>query len=191
MTLTRSAKGSGRSGFTLMELMVVLVLIGIMTAMILPELKGTYEEALLSSTGRHLANVLGIAYSRAVTVHQPHRVRLDSITHRYAIEKRVPGSRGQGGFAPVPDLPGGQGTLDPRIAIELKKPGEEFADTPDALPSWQAELALRDGDEGVVFYPDGTADAREIQLQDRAGFRLLLRINPTTARVQIMELERK
>ena len=34
------------------------------------------------------------------------------------------------------------------------------------------------------FYPDGTADAREIQLEDRDGFRLVLRINPTTARVQ-------
>jgi len=41
MTRTRSSKDSGQSGFTLMELMVVLVLIGIMTAMILPELKGT------------------------------------------------------------------------------------------------------------------------------------------------------
>jgi len=191
MTLTRSYKGSGKSGFTLMELMVVLVLIGIMTAMILPELKGTYEEALLSSTGRQLANVLGIAYSRAVTVHQPHRVRLDSITHRYSIERRVSGTRGQESFAPVPDLPGGEGTLDARIAIELRKPGEDFADPSDALPASKAELAPRDGNEGIVFYPDGTADAREIQLQDRAGFRLVLRINPTTARVQIMELERK
>ena len=59
---------SRRSGFTLMELMVVLVLIGVMTAMILPEMRGTYEAALLHSTGRELANVLGIAYSRAVTV---------------------------------------------------------------------------------------------------------------------------
>ena len=65
MTLT--PHNDPTAGFTLMELMVVLVLIGIMTAMILPEMKGTYEEALLSSTGRQLANVLGIAYSRAVT----------------------------------------------------------------------------------------------------------------------------
>lgn len=174
-----------------MELMVVLVLIGIMTAMILPEMKGTYEEALLSSTGRELANVLGIAYSRAVTIHQPHRVRLDSITHRYFIERRVPGSRGPSRFAPVRDLPGGEGTLDARISIELRKPGEDFSDTSDALLASQEELAFRDGDEAIVFYPDGTADAREIQLKDRDGFRLVLRVNPTTARVQIMELERK
>src|SRR5438132_14158183 len=119
MTLTPHTEPT--AGFTLMELMVVLVLIGIMTAMILPEMKGTYEEALLSSTGRQLANVLGIAYSRAVTVHQPHRVRLDNVTHRYSIERRVPGFRGQTSFAPVKDLPGGEGTLDARISIELRK----------------------------------------------------------------------
>ena len=39
-----------RSAFTLIELMVVMVLIGIMTAVILPEMKGTYEDALLRST---------------------------------------------------------------------------------------------------------------------------------------------
>jgi len=173
-----------------MELMVVLVLIGIMTAMILPEMRGTYEEALLSSTGRKLADALGIAYSRAVTVHQPHRVRLDSINHRYAIERRIPGFRGSG-FAPVKDLPGGEGTMDGRISVELRKPGEEFSDTANALPASNEELALRNGDDAIVFYPDGTADAREIQLKDRDGFRLVLRINPTTARVQIMEQERK
>lgn len=174
-----------------MELMVVLVLIGIMTAMILPEMKGTYEEALLSSTGRQLADVLGIAYSRAVTVHQPHRVRLDKITHRYSIERRVHESHGQSSFAPVQDLPGGEGAMDARISIELRKPGEDFSDPSDSLLASKEELASRDADEAIVFYPDGTADAREIQLKDRDGFRLVLRINPTTARVQIVELERK
>ncbi len=190
---TSPLRASRKSGFTLMELMVVLVLIGIMTAMILPEMKGTYEEALLSSTGRELANVLGVAYSRAVTVHQPHRVRLDKITHRYSIERRVHGSHGQSSFAPVRDLPGGEGTMDVRISIELRKPGEDFSDASDAdsLLASKGGMSFRDGDEAIVFYPDGTADAREIQLEDRDGFRLVLRINPTTARVQIMELERK
>jgi type II secretion system protein H len=192
MTLTPQ-NAAGRSGFTLMELMVVLVLIGVMTAMILPEMKGTYEEALLHSTGRELANVLGVAYSRAVTVHQPHRVRLDKITHRYSIERRVRESHGQSSFAPVQDLPGGEGALDARISIELRKPGEDFSDASDAdsLLASKGGMSFRDGDEAIVFYPDGTADAREIQLQDRDGFRLAIRINPTTARVQIKELERQ
>src|SRR5258706_15516745 len=38
------APSSKRQGFTLLELMVVVVLIGIMTAAILPEMKGSYED---------------------------------------------------------------------------------------------------------------------------------------------------
>lgn len=190
MTLTPQ-NALRRSGFTLMELMVVLVLIGIMTAMIIPEMRGTFEAALLHSTGRELANACGIAYSRAVTVQQPHRVRLDKLNHRYAIERRVPGAHGQSGFAPVQDLPGGEGTLDARIAIEPRNPGEDFSDPADSLRASNRERSFQESEETIVFYPDGTADAREIQLEDRAGFRLVLRINPTTARVQIRELERK
>lgn len=83
--------------------------------------------------------------------------------------------------------------MDARISIELRKPGEDFSDTADAdsLLASKGETLFRDDDQSIVFYPDGTADAREIQLEDRDGFRLVLRINPTTARVQIMELERK
>jgi hypothetical protein len=45
--------------------------------------------------------------------------------------------------------------------------------------------------DSVAFNPDGTADSREIVLRDRTGFRLGLRVNPTTARVEILEMERQ
>ena len=43
----------------------------------------------------------------------------------------------------------------------------------------------------ISFYPDGTADAGDILLRDREGFRLLLQINPVTARVHVVEMERE
>jgi prepilin-type N-terminal cleavage/methylation domain-containing protein len=48
----KDAMSRGRAGFTLLELMVVCVVIGVMTAMILPEMRGTLEEARLRSSGR-------------------------------------------------------------------------------------------------------------------------------------------
>jgi len=41
--------------------------------------------------------------------------------------------------------------------------------------------------EAITFYPDGTADGTEILLQDRAGFKLVLQVNPVTGRVEIVE----
>src|SRR5436190_15904466 len=90
--------GSGKFGFTMIELMVVIVLIGIMTAMILPEMKGTYEDALLRSETRKLADVFSLANSRAITLNQQQRVRIDAKNGRYSIESasREPAKDAQG-----------------------------------------------------------------------------------------------
>src|SRR5438045_4322565 len=109
----RLSSGGERRAFTLMELMVVLVLIGIVSALIIPQMKGTYEDRLLRSTSRELVDVFGLAYSRAVSLNQLHRVHLDFASGRYALERRVR-QGGQYSFVPVTDIPGSEGTLDTR-----------------------------------------------------------------------------
>lgn len=185
------AKNAQRRGFTLIELMVVLALIGIMTAMIIPEMRGTFEDAVLRSTGRELANVFNLAYSRAVTVNQLQRVRFETSTGKYIVEKRARAGVGESGFAPVRDLPGGEGKIDSRITMELRRPGEGLSDGSDQGDSMVPKDEMPVRDQAIAFYPDGTADAGEILLQDRDGFRLALRINPITARVNIIDLERR
>lgn len=182
-----------RSGFSLIELMVVLVLIGILTALIIPEMKGTYEEALLRSTGRKLVDVCQLASSHAITRSHAHRVRLDRKRGRYFIETTVQDREKGSGMVPARDIPGGEGEFDNRIALEIRMPGEDSAPAPDQGPGFASgdDLMNRSGEEGVTFYPDGTADGAEILLRDRAGFRLVLRINPITARVRIIDLGRE
>ena len=169
-----------RQGFTLIEMMMVLLLMALMTALIVPEMKGTYEEALLRSTCGELANTFSLASSQAVSLDQLHRVRLDRQTGRYFVERRGPATRGKV-YLPVQDLPGSEGKFDPRITIEFRRPSE-------ASPSSEPDLPTGELDETIAFYPDGTAEAREILLRDRNGFRLAFRINPITARVQMVEL---
>jgi type II secretion system protein H len=185
----------GCRAFTLIELMVVLVLIGIMTAVLIPEMRGSYEDALLRSTSREIINVCHLTYSRAVSLNQVHRLQLDEHTGKYFVEKRVRETDQGGDFVRVQDVSGLEGELDKRITIQIREPGEEPSPSPS--PDGSAPLPaepgpqLLDSNAGILFNPDGTADAREIRLRDRDGFRLGLRINPVTARIHIVELPRE
>jgi type II secretion system protein H len=182
---------AGTGGFTLIELMVVLVVIGIMTAMIVPEMRGTFGDALLRSTGRELVNVFDVAYSRAVTLNQLHRVEFDRNTGQYRIERRARESDQGDGFVPVKDVPGGEGRIDRRISVEFRKPARDASETPEDGRAGVSEdgSKVQTGRDVIAFYADGTADAAEVLLQDREGFRLALRVNPSTARVHLDEPE--
>jgi len=180
----------GKAGFTLIELMVVITIIGIVTAVMIPEMTGSYQDALLRSTSRELINAFNLAYSQAVSLNQTRRIRIDEKTGRYLVEKRVM-ENGRADFVPAADVPGDQGQLDSRISIEFRPPAENLSE-----PGAQPEVATTDsgslmGGVAIAFYPDGTADAGDVVLRDHEGFRLALRINPITARVHIVEMERE
>jgi type II secretion system protein H len=181
--------GDERAAFTLVEIMIVVVLIGIMTALVVSEMKGTYEDALLRSTSRELINAFSLAYSRSVSFNEMYRVRLDAGSGRYVVEKRVIDRSGEN-FVPLQDVTGSEGTLDKRITIAIRKTGAMPAE--DAGPPFNAsEESPASPSTDITFFPDGTAEAGEVLLQDRQGYRLALRINPTTARVRVVELARE
>lgn len=186
------SQGTRGSAFTLIELMVVCVLVAILTALIIPEMRGSYEDALLRSTSRKLMDAFDLAYSEAVSHNQLNRVRVDSEVGKYFIETRVRDA-GEERFVPS-SAPGASGDLDRRISIQIESPAEEISDETNASETSSLSSAAESEigpAQAISFYPDGTADGREVQLQDRQGFRLALRINPITARVRVIQLGRK
>jgi type II secretion system protein H len=175
-------------GFTLIELMVVITIIGIMTAAMIPEMKGSFQDALLRSTSRELINACDLAYSRAVSLNQTRRVHLHEKTGRYLIEKQIQ-QDGRETFVPADDVPGDKGDLDSRITVEFQPHEAPAAEQPEPTDAAAAE-AIPD-EATITFFPDGTAEAGDFLLRDREGFRLLLQINPVTARVHVVELPRQ
>src|SRR6266404_4688301 len=112
---SKSETGRMRNAFTLMELIVVLVLIAIMAAVIVPEMKGSFEDALLRSNARKLADVFNLTYSRAVSLNRVHRVRLDPSTGHYFVEKEAAADgQAKNEFEPVTDVSDVEGEIDRR-----------------------------------------------------------------------------
>jgi prepilin-type N-terminal cleavage/methylation domain-containing protein len=190
-------RGSGKNGgFTLVEMLVVVIIVSIMSVAIIAEMHGTFQDALLRSTSRELAGAFSVASSRAISVNRPHRIRIDRVAHRYLLERS---SRAGADFYPARDVSGGSGALDSRITINIREPGMDSPDDASQEPSGNSGNSANSSDqvglpsipseESVTFYPDGTAEDRQVELTDRDGFRLALRINPITSRVQIKAME--
>jgi prepilin-type N-terminal cleavage/methylation domain-containing protein len=184
---------SRTSAFTLIELVIVLVLISIMTAMIIPEMKGTFEGELLRGTSRTLANGLGLAYSQSVSLNQQHRLIIDQERNRYRIERLARNEEEGSGYVQVKGVPGAEAELDGRIRIEFREPGitpddEARESAPVIDDQTMGEKTPRNS---ITFYPDGRAQKLEIWLRDRTGFGLALKVNPITSRVSVTQIERE
>jgi type II secretion system protein H len=182
-----------RAGFSLIELIVVVMLIGVMVALIVPHMRGTYEDVLLRSAGRKLADAARVAHSQAITVNAAHRIRIDAGSHRYHVERVHLDPDHGPAFVPLRHVPGSEGTFHARISIEVRGAGNPL---PIHVSGLSSELLSHDtqmatANPGIVFYPDGTADPAEIHLRDQEGFGLSLRISPVTGRVRTGPIARE
>lgn len=179
--------------FTLIELMVVCILLAILTAIIVPEMRGSYQDSLLRATGRKLMDAFDLAYSHAASRDEVDRVHLDVRSAKYIVEQRVE-TQGQESFKPLTDVPGAEGDLDNRISFQVRNSSEDSTNQTSETVSDEAASRGQsnpEADDAISFYPDGTADDREVVLRDEEGFGLALRVNPITARVKIVELPRQ
>jgi type II secretion system protein H len=171
--------------FTLIEIMVVVVLIGILTAMIIPEMKGTFEDTLLRSSGREMVNIIELASSRAISLNQTLRVKFDTTEGRYEVEHQQRNGTAED-FVPLEGVTGTQGKLDKRISVQIFDVPTESADA-----TTPAEAPVPNPDSALTFNSDGTANGSVILLKDRTGFQLQLRVSAVTSRVTIMEPARE
>lgn len=173
-TPARSSEAPARrpdSGFTLLELSVVLLILGIAASFVVPRLRDPEATQLTATTAR-LASTARYLYDEAAYRRVPMRLNLDLDHQVYFVTEL-------GGDPDAPEF------------VPARSPLAKPAVLPDAVTFRDVMLpALGTVTEGIVFAqfsPDGWADPLVVHLRNRLGTETTMAIEPLTGRTRVAD----
>ena len=156
---------NSRHSFTLVELLLVLLLLGILAGLALPQFGPTYSRIQLKETADNIADLMRYAQSKAIIKRKIFGLQFDGPKNHYWIvevkkdfgESSAPESyeRVSGRFGRMRDVP-------ERISVETEE-------------------------ELIHFYPDGTIDRISINLSNHRQERLTVSTLEKTGQVQVFD----
>ena len=154
---TGKQRRPSKSGFTLIEVLGVLLLVTVLIGLSLPRFSTTTQDLQLTSSARNLAKLLTYAQERAIVERIPYQAVFDVTGRTYWLtrlqskEAETEALRIEGRYGRMVTLPSG---------IALRFPGER-----------------------IQFYPDGSSDPFTIELSAQ-GHRFILTDGVGHVRIQ-------
>lgn len=150
-----SRRSKGR-GFTLLELIFVAVILIIITALTVPQFRGTFDYLQLQNLAFDVVSFARYAQAKAITGAEINRLIFDT-------EKK---SLGVDTYAGVETGDEGAKEIWERI---------KYRAIPDFI-----SIELQDSRNAVKFYPDGTADKVTMKVSISSGKSFTISIDPLT-----------
>ena len=188
--------GGQHAGFTLIEMLAVVVIMGAMLALIVPNL-GFRQAAALRDQAQDLASQIELARQLAVVTGKPHRLLIDIEAGAYSIERfdKANGDDESAADAPPEILPRRDYDLSPPESRELEyRPVEnQFARNNELDIDFffegleTGEGWLDSGLVNIVFDRDGTTDPAELVVSDLEGRMVVLEVRPLIDRVVVRD----
>lgn len=187
--------------------MVVIVILGIMAGMILPEMMGTFTDSKIRAAARKIIYTSGLAQSQAVSSRTPHRLNFDNDSHQFAVTRKMVDQQLGEVWVPVTEFSGMTGSWAEEVSVTLRDPAPDaesgveqsagmtetptdpFLIQPDT--SGNSSLTSTNSAAGsfIEFQPEGSATFKEIVLESESGLGLLIEILPATGRMSIGPLD--
>lgn len=186
---------AGRTGFTLIEILAVVVIMGFLLALVLPNL-GITQASALRDEARTIASQLELARQLAIVKGSPHRVLVDIDTGDYRIEWFGEARPEQSAEADLGlQKPASEADLLPPVERDRAyHPLENLLARGNRLgPDFYFKgLETSEGwfDEGqvqIVFERDGTTDSALLIVADDDGREIALDVKPLLDRVSIYD----
>ena len=126
--ISRTGKNE-KFGFTLIEILLVLVILGFMAGLAIPHFSRSYSTILLKRTASDLASLMRYAQSRALIQRQVFQLTLDPQTKRYRLQKADSGSpekKFQLHFSPIAGRLGRAFEIPREIRVLTENPAIDF-----------------------------------------------------------------
>ena len=187
-----------RSAFTLIELLTVLTILVLLSALVAPAFTRQYYTARLNSAARNLVALMQYARSQAVVEGTTYRLNIDQQAGRLWITYYDDGQQTRGeaqtepGFAPDQSALGSARELPDDVEVKQIALGDEaLAQLSDeALDTIQAQQGQlnEEGTPFITFNPQGTSDGARLLLENEYQDRLAVSLDAITGRTEIAEV---
>jgi len=168
----KNLKSKRPSAFTLLELMVVVIVIGILATMMLPNLAGQRSSAELKASVRTLHAMARHGHDRAVLRNRDCRLLIAQDADRASFRLEAENPDLPGSWMPMPD------SLVPTQTLPASV----------RLASVVIDPVRRDPivEQAIYFYADGGADAAAVQLTNGVSTWSVI-VEPNTGRVDLAD----
>lgn len=165
--------------FTLVELMIVVILLGMIAAMVVPDLRGSAERSRMESGARRIADLCDLGYRSAVGTGRVHALVFERDGRKYALLAESAKQNAN---------PGAPSELEP-----VRLPGTIGSELPEGVKLTSAafldETLSRDEVDRVriLFFPDGTTEYVVLTLTGESGDRRKIMLNGLSGTVTVEE----
>ena len=169
-----------RRGFTLIEIMVVIVVIALVSALVIPNLGGSVGGLRIESAARQLAGLMDYCYQSATSTGRVHALLFNDEARAYVVlaepkaDPALPEDVGEPKLEPVA-LPGFV-ERELKVGIRLS-----------SVRLFETDLA-QDASGGIrlLFFPDGSAEFARLTLVDESENQRIIVLDGMTGAARVI-----
>lgn len=193
------------TGFTLIEIMIVLALIAIVSSIAMPSLRGFAASTRLKSTAQAIRDMLNFARDMAITERTSYLVVFDLTANRYWLASSetfnladpstpvTTNSVGVQSAQPITDqgTTALQGTPPSRTNAILgipQKPGHNVSLARMITNHNSQTLQIDSGVDYVYFSPTGSSEDAVLYFQDQRGHVMSVTVENATGRIRLQKI---